>query len=330
MKPLTLGPFQSELKVVETATDEFPAGSIEGYASVFGNVDLGGDVVMPGAFTKTLKENIPLNRVKFVDSHNVHEGTKAIIGTIPSAKEDKHGLFFKARLSGVQAAQDVRQKVKEGILDSLSFGYSTIKSEPGDGDLKGSRLLKELKLYEISVVAWGMNPVAAITGAKGIVGLVDLTLAPAATAWDATTAKKNLVAQIGGDPTKWTTAEWERYQKAFLWHDSSNPQEFSSYALPVADVVGGSLSYVWSGVHAALASVRGATDGPWSAEKAAIETELKKLYEKFGQPFPEKGIGSADFADSAIDAEVKVLLASMTDMLAKQRMHQLIASMRAK
>jgi HK97 family phage prohead protease len=259
--------------------------------------------------------------VKLVDSHNIHEGTKAIIGTVPQAKEDKHGLFFKAKLSGVQAAQDVRQKVKEGILDALSFGYDTVKSEPGEGDFKGARLLKELKLYEISVCAWGMNPVAAITGAKGVLSVSDLQLAPKDTAWDASAAKKRITDKIGGDPSNWSSEEWAEYAKAFLWRDSSMVNTLTSYHLQIADVISGTLSYVWNGVQGALAATR--TAGDSYGDIPGIEADIKKLYSKFDVVFPEK-----DIVDPASKSAYEALKADMELLDASIRFNNLIRAMR--
>ncbi len=146
-------------------TDEDGAGWLEGYASVFGNVDLGGDVMQKGAFTKTIKERLKKGAVKLFDSHMFHAGSKGVIGVVTELMEDDYGLWFKARFASTQDAQDIRIKVKEGILDALSFGFDILQSKP---DPNGKiRYITEVKLWEISVVPFGMNPKAAITGAKG-------------------------------------------------------------------------------------------------------------------------------------------------------------------
>lgn len=160
-----IGPEQAKLKVLDSEHSA-QYGGLEGYASVFNNVDLGGDIVMPGAFTKTLKERLKKGMIKLYDSHLVHMGTKPIIGLVEDAREDDYGLWFRARFSAVQDAQDVRTKVREGILNALSFGYEVIKEQ--FDDVRKINLLKELRLYEISVVPWGMNPKAAIEDVKGI------------------------------------------------------------------------------------------------------------------------------------------------------------------
>ncbi len=153
-------PDHAELKVV----DEDGAGAVEGYASVFGNIDQDGEIVERGAFTKTLNERVPAGKVKFVDFHNSLTSSEEILGVVEEAKEDERGLWFKARLSETERAQNVRTKIKENILDSLSIGYDVIEDElDRDNDV---RRLKELKLWEISVVSWGANEQAGITNVK--------------------------------------------------------------------------------------------------------------------------------------------------------------------
>lgn len=164
IKYLEISPDLAKIKADEDESGA-DAGYVEGYASVFGNVDHGRDIVEKGAFTKTLKEHLPKGMVKLYDSHLVRNGTKSIIGIVEEAKEDDYGLWFKARFSKTADAQDVRTKIKEKILNALSFGYEVMKSAP-DAAKKANRLL-ELKMYEISVVPWGMNPKALIEGVKG-------------------------------------------------------------------------------------------------------------------------------------------------------------------
>lgn len=160
-----LKPKQAQMKVIE---EENGPGYIEGYAAVFNNVDNGGDKIIPGAFKKTIIEKLPLKRIKFVDFHNGWRSSEDIIGVVEEAKEDEFGLWIKARLSKSNRAQEVREKIKDGILDALSIGYRTVKySYAKEGEKEPDiRILEELELFEASVVAWGMNSLAVITGAK--------------------------------------------------------------------------------------------------------------------------------------------------------------------
>ena len=162
-----LKPKQAQMKAIE---EEDGPGYIEGYGAVFNNIDLGGDRIIPGAFKKTIAEKLPLKRIKFVDNHNGYWGSSEdIIGVIEAAKEDEFGLWFRAKLSKSQRAQEVREKVKDGILDALSIGYRVVKYsfEKVEDRQDEIRNLDEIELMEVSVVAWGLNPLATITSVKG-------------------------------------------------------------------------------------------------------------------------------------------------------------------
>jgi uncharacterized protein len=135
------------------------AGTFEGYAAVFGNVDLGADVIEKGAFKEiVLGRN---GRVKVLNQHNQRDP----IGTAEVVQDGK-GLKFKGELvMGVRSAQEAYLLMKSDALDGMSIGYDVL---PGGAEIltSGVRKLKALKLYEISPVTFGMNPKAGITGVK--------------------------------------------------------------------------------------------------------------------------------------------------------------------
>lgn len=125
-------------------------GELDGYASVFNNVDLDGDVVLPGAFRKTLtdwskaKAPIPLTT-----DHQL--STDGVIGSIASAAEDHYGLRVKARFSSEPRAQSTRLKMIEGHLAGLSFIYEALDHYQGQKGGQPVRFLRELRLYEVTV-----------------------------------------------------------------------------------------------------------------------------------------------------------------------------------
>jgi HK97 family phage prohead protease len=272
-------PDLAKLQVIDDHADA-PGGFIEGYASVFNNVDLGGDVVVPGAFTKTLKERLKKGAIKLMDSHKVGEGTAAVIGVVADAKEDDRGLWFRGKLSSVSRAQDIRTKVKEGVLNALSFGYDTVKAM--QDPKAGVNYLKELKLYEISVVIWGMNPLAELTAAKSITSLQPFKLAAEDHPWNADEAVARLKAWASDRPAEeWDEIIEAKYGRAFLW---SKGDEF---ALPVADIIDGEPHYVLAGLQSALKEVR--DSDKYGASSDTIEASLKALYDQFKFEFPSKG-----------------------------------------
>jgi len=139
-------------------------GEFTGYASTFGNVDLGGDVVVKGAFKKSIKEK--KGKVPILDHHD----TRKQIGWNMEASEDDRGLLVKGKLNlEVQGGREkhalMMQAFEIGATMSLSIGYRVIKDE-ADRKNPGIRYLKEVQLLEYSVVTFPMNPEATITGVK--------------------------------------------------------------------------------------------------------------------------------------------------------------------
>lgn len=134
-------------------------GEFEGYASVFGVVDLGNDVVQPGAFAKSLNER----KVKMLWQHD----TGQPIGVWTEIREDDRGLYVRGKLIlDVQRGKEAAALLKAGALDSMSIGFRTVVSEiNNDSDV---RKLVELELHEISLVTFPMLPDAMVTSAKSI------------------------------------------------------------------------------------------------------------------------------------------------------------------
>lgn len=138
-------------------------GTFEGYASVFGNVDSYGDIIMPGAFTKTIQERRGKIRVLWN-----HDSSAPPVGKLLDISEDGYGLKIKAQLASTPRGQEIAQLMRDGVIDSMSIGYTTVKHAYEQRDDLGRevRLLQELKLYEFSPVNFPANEAASITAVK--------------------------------------------------------------------------------------------------------------------------------------------------------------------
>ena len=134
-------------------------GTVEGYASTFDNEDLVGDVIVKGAFKKTIKEN---KDVKMYYNHDIYFSPP--IGKWTELQEDEKGLFAKGKISQTAQGKDVFTLLRDDVLNRLSIGYEVIK-EDIDRE-KNIRYLKEIRLREISVVDYPANPEAVITSVK--------------------------------------------------------------------------------------------------------------------------------------------------------------------
>jgi len=130
---------------------------VEGYASLFGKQDQGGDVVQAGAYKASLKALTARNRrVKMLWQHDPSQP----IGVWDEVREDGTGLYVKGRiLTEVEKGREAAALLAAGAIDGLSIGYRTLRAEK---DGKGRRLLSELELWEVSLVTFPMLPEARV------------------------------------------------------------------------------------------------------------------------------------------------------------------------
>ncbi|MGX9354124.1 HK97 family phage prohead protease [Roseobacteraceae bacterium S113] len=128
---------------------------IEGYASLFGATDQGGDVVQKGAYARSLKALTAAGRaVKMLWQHDPAQP----IGVWDEVREDEKGLFVKGRiLDSVEKGREAAALLEAGAIDGLSIGYRTKRATKSN---TGLRLLQELELWEVSLVTFPMLPSA--------------------------------------------------------------------------------------------------------------------------------------------------------------------------
>lgn len=144
-------------------------GRFEGYASVAGNVDRGGDIVEPGAFRASLDKYA--SRGKMPKLLFQHDPSK-VIGVWETLREDDKGLHGFGRLiKDTQLGAETHALMKAGAIDGLSIGYTI--AEDGaefEGPNSSIRRLRKLNLWEVSVVTFPMNEEATITHVKRLEG----------------------------------------------------------------------------------------------------------------------------------------------------------------
>lgn len=271
-------------------------GIFEGYAAVFGNEDLVGDIIEPGAFSKTLQEN---PKMPILWQHNPAEP----IGVTLAATEDGKGLRVQGQLNlETTRGREAYALLKQGALKGLSIGYDTIK-EAWDGTI---RRLKEIRLWEWSLVTFPANPMAQVEGIKSVVPYQDLPLADEGRAWDGNAAVNRVREWAGGDKDNF---DWNKYRKAFLWYDSENAENFGAYKLPIADIINGQLMAVPRGIMAAGAVIQGARGGvniP-DSDIPAIKRHLERYYTKMDKepPWVSKSIDMLLYAVIGASSEIK-------------------------
>ena len=132
------------------------ARTIEGFGSTFGNTDSYGDIVLPGAFAKSISARKPA----MLWQHR----TDQPVGVWDAMEEQKKGLYLKGRIFGTQLGNDAYTLAKGGAVTGLSIGFSTKKFSIDAK--KGTRQLGEVDLFEVSLVTFPANDKAQITNVK--------------------------------------------------------------------------------------------------------------------------------------------------------------------
>lgn len=135
-------------------------GEFTGYAAAFNNTDLGGDMILPGAFAKSLQRR-PAAKVKMLRGHDPNK----LVGVWHDLAEDGKGLRVKGKLLlSIADGRETHELMRAGALDGMSIGFRTLKDR--FDRTKGIRLLEELDVPEISIVTFPMNPRATVNHVK--------------------------------------------------------------------------------------------------------------------------------------------------------------------
>ncbi|MFZ4532486.1 MAG: HK97 family phage prohead protease [Alsobacter sp.] len=131
-------------------------GHIAGYASLFGVVDLGRDMVLPGAFAASLARRGSAG-IRMLWQHDPAEP----IGVWTSLVEDRAGLAVRGRLNlAVARARELDALVRQGAVDGLSIGFRVVAATTDRRS--GVRRIARIDLWEVSLVTFPMLPGARL------------------------------------------------------------------------------------------------------------------------------------------------------------------------
>lgn len=264
--------FRLEIKQI----DEY--GRFKGYAATY-DLDLGNDIIERGAFEETRQEN---PKVPLLWQHDPSQP----IGVTYLGPEDDYGLPVEGEINlEVTRGREAYALLKQGAMKGLSIGYEA-EEETWEG---GIRRLKKIRLWEVSLVTFPMNPKAGVVAVKAVVPFQDLPLASEDRSWDADAARARVArwasSDGSGDKDK---VDWSKYRKAFVWYDAENAENFGAYKLPIADVIDGRLIAVPRAIYAAAAAVQGARGGvniP-DSDIPGVKRHLERYYKKMGKEPP--------------------------------------------
>lgn len=185
----------SDLEILQV---DLVGNTFEGYSAGIGNRDAHDDIIMPGAFAKSIGQRVPAGKIKLLDAHS-YWSARDLFGVVLEAEERlvtdaaqlekenhaTHRLWSLFKASQKEAAQEALQDIIDGILDGLSIGYRIVRVEfvvddednqvsPELAWLRGQgvRKIHELQWWETSLVVWGAN-VEAVVIPSSVKALLD-------------------------------------------------------------------------------------------------------------------------------------------------------------
>jgi HK97 family phage prohead protease len=263
--------------------------------AVLGVVDDGGDRIWTGAFTKTLAER--MDRVKVLWQHDRWEppvGVPSVLKEIGKADlpaelisrypEANGALYGEIRYLETPRGDEVLTGIREGAITENSFGYNALKAdfEMAEGDAMQIRNLREIRLWDVSPVNWGMNE--ATTNLKVALPYKDTGTADEGVAWEGPTLD-------GFTADAWeelTASDKRRIANHFAWAGSMPPETYGDLKLPhhkaSKDGIGPA---VWRGVAAAMGRLlQAGTDVP-DGDRRGVYDHLASHYKQFDKEPPD-------------------------------------------
>jgi HK97 family phage prohead protease len=148
-----------------TMAKDDDTGELEGWASVYNVVDAQDDIVVPGAFTKTMQ--LWRQNGRTIALTNAHDNTPAgVIGSVRKASDTAYGLKLRFGFSAAPDAQSIRAKAKEGHVTGLSIFGPIIKHAFETRDGRELRLIQEAGLWTVGLTPVPVNAQSLVTSAK--------------------------------------------------------------------------------------------------------------------------------------------------------------------
>ncbi len=126
----------------------------------FGNVDSDGDLLVKGCFAKSVNDRGPQSstnrKIAFLWQHDMRNP----IGRILEIREEDDGAYARIRMSDFDAVPDAKRayvQLTDGDINQFSFGFEYVWDKVEYDEEKDAFIVREVKLYEISVVTFGAN-----------------------------------------------------------------------------------------------------------------------------------------------------------------------------
>lgn len=172
--------------------------TISGYAAIFGNIDKARDKLVKGCFANSILSRGPESgandKILLLWQHDMSEP----LGRITVLREDEKGLYFEAEIDDIEIGDRALKQLESGTLNQFSIGYNYVWEHCDWDEIENCLVVKELKLYEISVVSIGCNGETEYLGLKS--------------QEDAEKAYKELNLEIASFSSKWGIQKQHKLQ----------------------------------------------------------------------------------------------------------------------
>lgn len=156
--------FNLEVKDVDTKQ-----GVVSGYFSAFGNVDSDGDIMMPGAFKRSIQDWGPEGKGRI--KHLLNHDPSKPLGKIQVLKEDEYGLYYESKVGTHTLGKDYIKMIESGLIAEHSIGFKTLREQKADN----GNQIHEVMLFEgSSLTAWGANEATPLIGMKNMATIEQL------------------------------------------------------------------------------------------------------------------------------------------------------------
>lgn len=144
---------------------------IKGYAAIWGKVDSCGDLLVKGCCDKSLQERgVESQTNRKILLLNQHRMTEPL-GKPTVLKSDDTGLYFECPIDDIQRGNEALTQIKSGTINQVSIGFNYVwdkceysaKMEVDGEEYEDVFIVKEIILWEISLVSFGMNEYTSVT-----------------------------------------------------------------------------------------------------------------------------------------------------------------------
>lgn len=156
--------FKGETSITDI---DLTKNTVSGYLSAWDVVDSDQDMLMRGAFQKSILERGPQStgnrKIAFLRGHD----TNRPVGKFLELEEDQKGLRYVAQMSQSRDGRDTLIQMQEGLLNEHSIGYRRIFDKEQWNDQAGYNEVKEVRLMEGSVLVFGANSDTPVVEIKG-------------------------------------------------------------------------------------------------------------------------------------------------------------------